>query len=204
MQLQTGASEPVAIVGVGMRLPQAESLEELWAHLAAGTSLITEVPSERWDAKAWRGNPATGNKTSSIWGGFVEGADTFDASFFNVTPREAAWMDPQQRMALEMAWQAIEDAAWRPSAVAGARAGVFLGVCHWDYAELLEKHLPSVDAYTPTGIAFSILSNRISHFFDLHGPSITNDTACAASLTSVYQAVRALQAGECEWALAGG
>jgi len=198
------AQEAIAIIGVGLRLPGAGSLDEFWAHLAAGRSLISEVPAGRWDKAALRGNPAQGNKTGSIWGGFVDDADCFDAAFFNISPREAAWMDPQQRFALELAWQAIEDGGYRASALAGSRTGVYMGVCHWDYAELLEKHLAQVDAYTPTGIAFSIIANRVSHFFDLRGPSIANDTACAASLTSVYEAVRALQAGECDLALAGG
>ena len=194
----------IAIIGMGLRLPGAESLDGLWQHLAAARSLITEVPAQRWDKEAWRGNPARGNKTASIWGGFVADADCFDAGFFAISPREAAWMDPQQRFALEMAWHAIEDAGYRASALAGSRTGVFMGVCHWDYAELLEKHLAAVDAYTPTGIAFSIIANRVSHFFDLRGPSVTNDTACAASMTAVHDAVAALRAGQCDMALAGG
>ncbi|MBB4302684.1 acyl transferase domain-containing protein/enoyl-CoA hydratase/carnithine racemase/aryl carrier-like protein [Rhodobium orientis] len=198
------AERPVAIIGLGMRLPGADDLDGFWAHLAAGRSLITEVPPERWDAAALKGDPSKGNKTASIWGGFVDGADTFDAAFFGISPREAAWMDPQQRFALEMAWHAIEDAGYAASALAGTPTGVFMGCCHWDYAELLEKHLAQIDAYLPTGIAFSIIANRVSHFFDFRGPSITNDTACAASLTSLYEAVRALQAGECDLALAGG
>jgi acyl transferase domain-containing protein/acyl carrier protein/enoyl-CoA hydratase/carnithine racemase/NAD(P)-dependent dehydrogenase (short-subunit alcohol dehydrogenase family) len=198
------AANPIAIIGLGLRLPGAERLDDFWKHLAAARSLIGEVPSQRWSPGEWQGNPARENKTNSVWGGFVADADCFDADFFNISPREAAWMDPQQRFALEMAWHAIEDAGYSARALAGSRTGVFMGVCHWDYAELLEKHLAHVDAYTPTGIAFSIIANRISHFFDFHGPSVVNDTACAASLTSVHDAVRALQAGECDLALAGG
>ena len=196
--------EPVAIIGLGLRLPGADGLDEFWEHLAAERSLISQVPAERWDAAALMGDPAKGNRTNSIWGGFVDHADCFDAGFFGISPREAAWMDPQQRFALEMAWHAIEDAGYRASDLAGSRTGVYMGVCHWDYAELLEKHLAQVDAYTPTGIAFSIIANRVSHFFDFQGPSITNDTACAASMTSLYEAVRALQDGTCDLALAGG
>ena len=122
----------IAIIGMGLRLPGAESLDGLWQHLAAARSLITEVPAQRWDKDAWRGNPARGNKTASIWGGFVADADCFDAGFFAISPREAAWMDPQQRFALEMAWHAIEDAGYRASALAGSRTGVFTVVCHWD------------------------------------------------------------------------
>jgi acyl transferase domain-containing protein/acyl carrier protein/enoyl-CoA hydratase/carnithine racemase len=199
-----GMREPVAIIGLGMRLPGADGLDAFWEHLAAERSLISQVPADRWDADALKGDPASGNRTNSIWGGFVEDADCFDAGFFGISPREAAWMDPQQRFALEMAWHAIEDAGYRASDLAGSRTGVYMGVCHWDYAELLEKHLAQVDAYTPTGIAFSIIANRVSHFFDFQGPSITNDTACAASMTSLYEAVRALQDGTCDLALAGG
>ncbi|MBN9669607.1 SDR family NAD(P)-dependent oxidoreductase [Roseibium aggregatum] len=196
--------EPVAIIGVGLRLPGADSLNGFWDHLAAERSLISKVPAERWSADDLKGDPSKGNKTSSVWGGFIEHADCFDAEFFGISPREAAWMDPQQRFALEMAWHAIEDAGYRASDLAGSRTGVYMGVCHWDYAELLEKHLSTVDAYTPTGIAFSIIANRVSHFFDFQGPSITNDTACAASMTSLFEAVRAIQDGTCELALAGG
>ncbi len=201
---QHAPREPVAIIGVGLRLPGADNLDGFWYHLAAGNSLIRQVPESRWSAADFLGDPGKGNKTASVWGGFVEDADCFDAAFFGISPREAAWMDPQQRFALEMAWHAIEDAGYRASDLAGSRTGVYMGVCHWDYAELLEKHLATVDAYTPTGIAFSIIANRVSHFLDLQGPSVTNDTACAASMTSVYDAVRAIQDGTCGMALAGG
>ncbi|CDK98842.1 conserved protein of unknown function containing polyketide synthase/Fatty acid synthase domain [Magnetospirillum gryphiswaldense MSR-1 v2] len=197
-------SKPIAIIGMGLRLPGADTLDGFWRHLAQARSLITEVPAKRWDKDEWRGNPARDNKTNCIWGGFVDDADCFDAEFFGISPREAGWMDPQQRFALEMAWHAIEDAGYAAHTLAGSRTGVFMGVCHWDYAELLEKHLAQVDAYTPTGIAFSIIANRVSHFFDLRGPSVTNDTACAASATAIHDAIRAMQAGECDMALAGG
>lgn len=190
------SQQPIAIIGLGLRLPGADGLEGFWDVLAAKKSLIRELPRERWSRDE---APQDG-----VWGGFLDGADRFDADFFSISPREAAWMDPQQRFALEMAWHAIEDAGYPASALAGSRAGVFLGVCHWDYAELLEKRLSHVDAYTPTGIAFSIIANRVSHFFDFRGPSVVNDTACAASLTAVHEAVRSLQSGECDMALAGG
>ena len=192
----------IAIIGLSLRLPKSDSLEEFWQHLVSEKSLITEVPPERWDKNRYYGDPRReSNRTNSIWGGFVEDADCFDAAFFRISPREAKLMDPQQRFGLELAWNAIEDAGYRAGELAGARTGVFMGVCHRDYAELLDNRLQEMDAYVPTGTAFSIISNRISYFFDLRGPSITNDTACAASLVSVYQAVRALQNGECDTAL---
>jgi len=201
---KTALADRIAVVGVGLRLPGAETLDGFWEHLANGRSLISEVPAERWSAAELAGDPARGQMTASVWGGFVADADRFDAVHFGISPREAAWMDPQQRFALETTWRAIEDAGYRPSDLAGSRTGVFMGVCHWDYAELLEKHLAQVDAYTPTGIAFSIVANRVSHFFDFKGPSVTNDTACAASMTAIADAVRALRDGTCDLAVAGG
>ncbi|PAU49134.1 type I polyketide synthase, partial [Streptomyces albireticuli] len=198
-------TDDIAIIGLALRLPGADTLEELWRHLVAGRSLISEVPAERWSKERYFGDPRRGaEKTSSVWGGFVEDADRFDASFFQISPREAETMDPQQRFALELAWRAVEDAGYRASALAGTRTGVFMGVCHADYAELMEREKAATDAYFPTGTAYSIISNRVSYFFDLQGPSITNDTACSSSLVSVYEAVSALRNGDCSMALAGG
>ncbi|MDM5176107.1 SDR family NAD(P)-dependent oxidoreductase [Massilia sp. DJPM01] len=197
--------DDVAIIGLSLRLPQADTLDEFWTNLMAQKSSITEVPAQRWDKQAYYGDPRKADdKTNSIWGGFVDHADCFDAEFFKISPREAQNMDPQQRFAMELSWKAIEDAGYRPSQLAGSNTGVYMGVCHWDYAELFEKTGQKVDAYFPTGTAYSIIANRISHYFDFAGPSIINDTACASSLVSVYQAVRALQNGECDTALAGG
>lgn len=104
------ATDDVAIIGLALRFPGAETLEELGGHLVAGRSLISEVPPERWSKDRYFGDPRRGaQKTNSIWGGFVEHADCFDAEFFNISPREAETMDPQQRMALELAWRAIEN-----------------------------------------------------------------------------------------------
>ena len=199
------APDDVAIIGLALRLPQSDTLEQFWSNLVEQKSSITEVPAQRWSKDDYYGDPRRfDGKTNSIWGGFVEHADCFDAEFFRISPREAQNMDPQQRFAMELSWQAIEDAGYRPSQFAGSNTGVYMGVCHWDYAELFEQTGQKVDAYFPTGTAYSIIANRISHYFDLAGPSLINDTACASSLVSVYQAVRAIQNGEVEAALAGG
>ncbi|MFI0774448.1 SDR family NAD(P)-dependent oxidoreductase [Streptomyces sp. NPDC021212] len=199
------AADDIAVIGLALRLPGADTLDELFGHLTAGRSLISEVPPERWSKERWFGDPRRGaEKTSSVWGGFIDDADCFDAAFFRISPREAESMDPQQRFALELAWKAIEDAGYRASEFAGTSTGVFMGVCHADYAELMERDRAKTDAYFPTGTAYSIISNRVSYFFDFQGPSITNDTACSSSLVSVYEAVSALQRGECGLALAGG
>ncbi|WP_406003970.1 SDR family NAD(P)-dependent oxidoreductase [Streptomyces sp. NBC_00987] len=199
------ATDDIAIIGLALRFPGAETLQELGGHLVAGRSLISEVPPERWSKERYFGDPRLGaQKTNSVWGGFIEHADCFDAEFFNISPREAESMDPQQRMALELAWRAIEDAGCAASSLAGTETGVFMGVCHADYAEMMEREGARTDVYFPTGTAYSIIANRISYYFDFQGPSITNDTACSSSLVSVYEAVRALCNGECGVALAGG
>ncbi|TDC95427.1 SDR family NAD(P)-dependent oxidoreductase [Saccharopolyspora aridisoli] len=203
--MSTEHSGDIAITGLALRFPGADTLEELYGHLTAGRSLIREVPTRRWSKERWFGDARRGaEKTSSIWGGFLEGADRFDADFFAISPREAESMDPQQRFALELSWQAVEDAGYRAAELAGTRTGVFMGVCHQDYAELMEREGAATDAYFPTGTAYSIIANRVSYSLDLQGPSITNDTACSSSLVSVYEAVSALERGECEQALAGG
>ncbi|KND26274.1 SDR family NAD(P)-dependent oxidoreductase [Streptomyces acidiscabies] len=198
-------TDAIAVIGLSLRLPGADTLSEFSRHLTEGRSLISEVGPERWAKERWFGSPKRGaEKTSSVWGGFVEHADRFDAAFFGISPREAESMDPQQRFALELAWHAVEDAGLRAGELAGSRTGVFMGVCHADYAELMERDGAKTDAYFPTGTAYSIISNRISYWFDLQGPSITNDTACSSSLVSVYEAVTALRNGDCALALAGG
>nr|WSU77881.1 SDR family NAD(P)-dependent oxidoreductase [Streptomyces anulatus] len=203
--VRTSAADDVAIIGIALRFPGAETLEELAEHLLAGRSLISEVPPERWSKEQYSGDPRRGaQKTNSVWGGFVEHADRFDADFFAISPREAESMDPQQRMALELAWRAVENAGYAAGDLAGTATGVFMGVCHADYAEMMEREGVRTDAYFPTGTAYSIIANRISYQLDLQGPSITNDTACSSSLVAVYEAVRALGHGECGLALAGG
>ncbi|TWP52257.1 SDR family NAD(P)-dependent oxidoreductase [Lentzea tibetensis] len=197
--------DDVAVVGQALRLPGARTADEFWANLEQGRSSISEVPGKRWRAEEFAGDPRRdGDKTSSVWGGFVADVECFDADFFRVSPREARMMDPQQRMALELSWHAIEDAGYRADRLAGSRTGVFMGVCHWDYAELVEQELDSIDSYYPTGAAYAVIANRVSHHFDFRGPSVVNDTACASSLVSVQQAVQALAAGDCDLALAGG
>lgn len=195
----------IAIVGLALRLPGSETLDDLWRDLAAGRSRIGPVPAERWDRDALYGDPRRDDgKTNSIWGGFVDEADGFDAAFFGISPREARSMDPQQRFALELSWRAVEDAGIAPGRLAGRPIGVFMGCCHWDYAELFEQSGQSPDAYLPTGVAYSIIANRVSYFFDFTGPSVTSDVACASSLVAVEQAVQALRSGACHMALAGG
>ncbi len=195
----------IAIIGVGLHFPGATTLDMFWDTLAGGKSCITVVPSQRWDSTKYFGDPRKEkNKSNCIWGGFIEDIDAFDASFFNISRREAELMDPQQRIALELAWQAMEDAGYRSDLLRGTSVGVFMGVTNNDYTEAIEKKLDAVDMYLNTGTSNAILSNRISHWFDLKGPSITIDGACAGSLIAVHQATLSLKNHDCEMAFAGG
>ncbi|WP_438037264.1 SDR family NAD(P)-dependent oxidoreductase [Sorangium sp. So ce204] len=199
------AREPVAIIGMSGIMPQSEDLEAFWRHLAEGRDLITEIPKDRWDWRAWFGDPATEpNKTNIKWGGFIEDVDKFDARFFGISRREAEFMDPQQRVFLEVVWRTIEDAGYRVSELAKGRTGVFAGVSLLDYSELLRENRVDTEAYTTTGMFHSILANRISYLFNLRGPSVPVDTACSSSLVAIRQAIEAIWAGSCDVAIAGG
>ena len=195
----------VAVVGMSGVFPQSQDLETFWENLAAERDLITEIPADRWDWRAFEGNPfEERNKTNSRWGGFLKEVDKFDSAFFGITPFEAQLMDPQKRIFFETVWKAIEDSGHRPSELAGTRTGVFVGVAGFDYLELLRDHKIDVVAYTATGMSHCVLPNRISYMLDLHGPSEPVDTACSSSLIAIHRAARAIADGNCEMAIAGG
>ena len=195
---------PIAVIGLAGVFPGAADAREFWANLTAGKDSVREVPAERWDWREYFEAGATGEgpRAASKWGGFIEGADRFDARFFKLSPLEAQLMDPQQRLFLQAAWHALEDAAVAPSSLAGRRVGVFAGAQFNDYDDLLalagERRPQRV-----TGCAHSVLANRVSYWLNLRGPSEAIDTACSSGLVAVNRAVRALRTGECELALAG-
>ncbi|MGW7047357.1 amino acid adenylation domain-containing protein, partial [Streptomyces avermitilis] len=191
------AGREVAVIGMAGRLPGSLDLREFWDHLAAGDDLVGEIPADRWD---WRDHP----RSRSRWGGFAPDVDRFDAAFFGISPREAELMDPQQRLLLETVWQAVEDAGYRPSELAGKRVGVFIAVTNSDYQEVQRAAGRATEGHTLTGAALSIVPNRVSYLLDLRGPSIAVDTACSGSLTAVHQACAALRDGTCDVAIAGG
>lgn len=198
--------EPLAVVGVGCRFPGATGPEAYWTLLADGVDAIGEVPVERWDAAAlYAPEPATPGKSNTRWGGFLAAVDRFDAEFFDISPREAARMDPQQRLVLEVAWEALEHAGLVPAEMAGSATGVFVGISTNDYRQMQLGGDPRrIDAYAGTGNALSIAANRLSYALDLRGPSLSVDTACSSSLVAVHSACRSLRDGECDLALAGG
>jgi acyl transferase domain-containing protein/SAM-dependent methyltransferase len=200
--------EPIAIVGIGCRLPGGVTdAVSYWELLAAGRDAIVEVPRERWDIAAFYDeNPDAPGKMSTRWGGFIDGVDTFDAEFFNISAREAASLDPQQRLLLEVAWEALENAGIPADTLAGSATGVFTAMAAFDYPQQQLQALDArdIDAYFATGASHSVASGRISYFLGLKGPCMTVDTACSGSLVAVHLACQSLRLGECNLALAGG
>ncbi|MGZ5558026.1 MAG: SDR family NAD(P)-dependent oxidoreductase [Methylobacter sp.] len=192
--------EPIAIIGCSGRFPQSPDIEALWENLKQGNNCISQVPEERWNYRDYY--DAAGKqkgKSYTKWGGFLEGFDQFDPLFFNITPKQAQFMDPQQRIFLEAAWSSIEDAGYTRLSLP-RNTGVFVGATTNTYglwaAQQGSLQYPDTDSYD--------IANRVSYFCDFQGPSMTVDTACSSSLSSVHLAVQSLQRKECEMAIAGG
>jgi myxalamid-type polyketide synthase MxaB len=197
--------EPVAIIGIGCRLPGARNPRAFWQLLRGGGDAIRVVPPDRWNVDAlYDPEPATPAKMNTRWGGFLDEVDRFDAAFFGVSGREAQRMDPQQRLLLEVAWETLEDAGLAADELAGSATGVFVGISNSDYSRLVFGALADLNAYTATGTSLSIAANRISYLLNLRGPSVAVDTACSSSLVAVHLACRSLIAGECNLSIAGG
>ncbi|TWP54016.1 polyketide synthase [Lentzea tibetensis] len=196
--------DAIAVVGMACRLPGADSAEQLWSLLREGVDATGDTPVERYDAKAMHTPLPRRGKVTSLRSGYLTLIDHFDAEFFGMSENEARDLDPQQRLLLMSAWEALEDAGLPPSAVAGSRAGVYVGALHVDYWTLVARR--GLEAITPAAIYnhLSILSGRLSYAFDLRGPSITLDTACSSSLVAVHLACQSLRAGETGLALAAG
>lgn len=198
--------EPVAIVGMGCRLAGGiGSPEEFWRFLREGRDAVSDAPVERWAEYAGAGPDfAASVRRGSRPGAYLSDVSGFDAEFFGVSPREAEIMDPQQRILLEVAWEALEHAGMPPTDLAGSDAGVFIGVSADDYGRRLMEDLPRVEAWTGIGSGLCGIANRVSYLFDLRGPSLVVDTACSGSLVSVHLACQSLRTGESTVALAGG
>lgn len=204
---ETRSTEPIAIVGIGCRFPGAADFEEFWTLLRNGVDAISEIPRERWNTDAlYDPLPGTLAKMSTRWGGFLSGVQQFDPHFFGISPREAISMDPQQRVLLEVTWEALENAGQPPDKLAGSRTGVFVGIGGFDYTNVLlnyQDHLKIINAYLGTGNAHSIAANRISYLLDLRGPSVAIDTACSSSLVAIHLACESLRRAESDLAIAG-
>ncbi|MDQ2637631.1 MAG: polyketide synthase, partial [Actinomycetota bacterium] len=202
----SSASEPVAIVGIGCRVAGSITTPaQFWRFLCDGGSAVSEVPAERWEPYLRR-DPRNAAVLREVtrWGTFLDDLPGFDAEFFGVSPREAELMDPQQRLALEVSWEALEHAGVPPRSLAGSDTAVLMGVNSDDYGKLVMEDLAGIEAWTGIGTSLCGIANRVSHLLDLRGPSVALDAACAASLVAVHQACQMLRAGETSLALAGG
>jgi acyl transferase domain-containing protein len=206
--LERARTEPIAIVGMGVRLPGGvASCDEFWSLLDEGRDAIGRVPEDRWDAAKFHDpSPDAAGKIVTREGGFVNGVDRFDANFFGISPREAASMDPQQRMLLEVAWEALEHAGQPPDTLGDQPTGVYVGLGSTDYlnTEIKFGRQADIDPYLATGGVASVAAGRLSYVLGLKGPSLTVDTACSSSLVAVHLAVQSLRLGECRVALAAG
>ncbi|MEV5758831.1 beta-ketoacyl synthase N-terminal-like domain-containing protein, partial [Streptomyces tendae] len=186
----------IAVVGTSCRFPGADGPRQLWRLLAAGRHAITERPPGR------RGPNRT---VAPPWGGFLDAVDEFDAEFFGISAREAASVDPQQRLVLELGWEALEDAGIVPDRVRGGRLGVFVGAFADDYAHLVHRDgATAATRHTYPGTERSLIANRLSHFLDVHGPSVGIDSGQSSSLVAVHLACQSLLTGESDLVVAGG
>ncbi len=198
---------PIAIVGIGCRLPGGvESPEDFWNLLRDGVDAISEVPASRWNAaEFYDRNPDALGKMSTRWGGFIDGPDQFDPKFFGIAPAEANSMDPQQRLLLETSWESLEHAGIAPSSLMATQTGIFVGICNGDYSQIaLNAPREEITPYFASGLSHAVAAGRISYVLGLQGPCLAVDTSCSASLIAVHLACQSLRLRECDTALAGG
>ncbi len=195
----------IAVVGLSTRFPgDMNSPEETWQALLEGRDAITDLPEGRWSEFLEEPRLAERMAKARTRGGYLKDIKGFDSEFFAVAKTEADNIDPQQRMALELTWEALEHARIPASSLRGEAVGVYVGVSNNDYQMMAVSDPTTAHPYAITGTATSIIANRVSYFYDFRGPSIAVDTACSSSLVAIHQAVQALRNGECDAALAGG
>ena len=203
------SGESIAVVGMACRFPGANDISAFWRLLEAGENAVSEgVPGSGVGRIGELFQDADVQNDSCRFAGFIDGIDQFDASFFRISPVEAQYLDPQQRLMLEMSWQALEDAGIDPDQLRGTRTGVYAGISNNDYRGLILTDSATAEAavslYSVSGTSYNTAIGRVAFALGLQGPAISVDTACSSSLTAVHQAVSGLQRGEADLALAGG
>lgn len=192
------ADDAVAVIGMSCRLPKAGSAQDFWTLLSKGRDAVTAPPNGRRADPIWAGTEAF-----PALGAYLDDIAGFDAPFFRISPREAETLDPQQRLFLEVAWEALEQAGCPAHTLAEQPVGVYAGLSMADYQQLFDTDPDRADLYQATGTSFAALAGRLSYFLGLRGPSLTVDTACSASLTALHLACQALRTGDCELAIVG-
>ncbi|WP_283608966.1 beta-ketoacyl synthase N-terminal-like domain-containing protein, partial [Mycolicibacterium poriferae] len=209
-EAEKAETEPIAVVGIGCRLPGGvDNSDDFWKLLCDGESGVIRVPADRWDAdEFYSPDHSVPGTICNREGGFLTSwqPDEFDAEFFAIAPREAAAMDPQQRLLLEVSWEALEDAGINPRTLRGSATGVFIGMTTNDYYHSVVGTLrpEDIDPYIPFGNAPNFAAGRLSYFLGVRGPAVVSDTACSSSLVSIHLACQSLRRGESDHALAAG
>ncbi|NUA42751.1 Polyketide synthase PksL [Dickeya solani] len=198
-----GVKDDIAVIGLSGRYPGAKNVDEFWANLTGGVDSIAEIPLSRWGYHQHY-SPVRGpkNKVYSKWGGFIDDIDQFDSQYFNISPREAELLDPQERLFLQTAWECVSDAGYSRHALSKSQVGVYVGVM-WGQYQCIE----TTEKQHESGWAMSLhssVANRVSFYFNLNGPSVALDTMCSSSLTALHLACQAIQSGDCKMAIAGG
>jgi phthiocerol/phenolphthiocerol synthesis type-I polyketide synthase C len=202
-----GAARPaIAIVGMSCRVPGGRhSADALWQGLLEGFDGITEAPADRWSNDEWySADQEAPGRVTTRYGGFLDDVTGFDADFFGISEREAAQMDPAQRLLCEVCWDALDDAGVPPETLAGTTTAVYVGISNGDHGHMTFQRPKDINAYSGTGAAYSITANRLSYLLDVHGPSMAIDTACSSSLVAVDAACTALMSGGCPVAIVAG
>ncbi len=197
--------EPIAVIGIGCRFPCALNVESFWHLISNGLNAIDDVPSERWShERFYDPEPGKPGKTVARKGGFLEGLNTFDADFFEVSEDELSGIDPHQSLMLEVVWESLENAGIPPTDLASSQTGVFVGMSQVAQDRRIEVDVAGIDSERQRNASLYLTANRVSHFLRLQGPSLTIDTACSSSLVAVHLACQSLRTQECELAIAGG
>jgi len=197
--------EPIAIIGMACRFPQANNPNEFWQLLESGRDAITEIPPERWDIDDYYdSDPTAEGKTNTRYGAFIDGIDAFDPFFFDISPREAQEMSQSQRLMLEIVWEALSNARISTQKVAGSKTGVFIGNVWNDFERTRIRKRAPITQHSAVGQSASIIANRVSYAYGFKGPSIVLDSACSSSLLAVHLACNSIQEGDSELAIAGG